>query len=268
MKTTASFSGRKDGTHTVLPWLQNVRIVSESDMNYEKIYFQFIADRRIKEHTVTGYTEKHHIIPRSLGGSDDASNLIRLSYEDHVRAHVLLAHAYGGDQWAAVLLIVSNTSRRKVPTKRMVRLSAIARQRANENQTGCGNYFFGKTHSEETKSFLSDLQRARYSDKTNHPCFGKKLSEETRKKISDKTTGRVAHNKGKPMSDEQKALLSTVRTGFKSSEEAKQRIAYAHKLKVYYANAMGLDTSAHFVQRNVKIADARKWFEQNGGMLK
>lgn len=33
------------------------------------------------------YTEKHHIVPKHAGGSDDPSNLVDLGYNDHVIAH-------------------------------------------------------------------------------------------------------------------------------------------------------------------------------------
>lgn len=36
------------------------------------------------------YTEKHHIIPRCLGGTDDGWNLVELTYEEHVEAHLIL----------------------------------------------------------------------------------------------------------------------------------------------------------------------------------
>lgn len=36
------------------------------------------------------YTEIHHIIPRSLNGSNDKSNLIRVNYSDHFNLHKLL----------------------------------------------------------------------------------------------------------------------------------------------------------------------------------
>lgn len=36
------------------------------------------------------YTECHHIIPRSLGGSDDKDNLVRLTAREHYIAHLLL----------------------------------------------------------------------------------------------------------------------------------------------------------------------------------
>ena len=38
-------------------------------MNYEKLYENLIANRR-KLGTPEGYTEKHHIIPRSFGGTE------------------------------------------------------------------------------------------------------------------------------------------------------------------------------------------------------
>ena len=37
---------------------------------------------------------KHHIIPRHEGGSDDSSNLIELTIEEHAEAHRLLYEEY------------------------------------------------------------------------------------------------------------------------------------------------------------------------------
>lgn len=37
------------------------------------------------------YMERHHIIPKCLGGTDDVDNLINLSLEEHYEAHKLLA---------------------------------------------------------------------------------------------------------------------------------------------------------------------------------
>lgn len=57
-------------------------------MNYQKIYDSIIAKR--KEETYYGYTEKHHIVPRSLGGSDDKDNLVNLTAKEHYICHYLL----------------------------------------------------------------------------------------------------------------------------------------------------------------------------------
>jgi hypothetical protein len=50
-------------------------------------------------------TSGHHILPRSLGGSDHPSNLINLSPEDHFFAHLLLARIHGGYMWSALFLM-------------------------------------------------------------------------------------------------------------------------------------------------------------------
>lgn len=61
-------------------------------MNYQKIYNQIIEKRKLEE--PEGYTENHHIIPRSLGGSDDKDNLVRLTAREHFICHYLLAKMY------------------------------------------------------------------------------------------------------------------------------------------------------------------------------
>ena len=77
-------------------------------MNYQRIYSSFIGSRRALEAGLTGYTEKHHVVPRSLGGSDAASNLIALTPEDHYFAHCCLAKMHGGKLWSALFLMSGN----------------------------------------------------------------------------------------------------------------------------------------------------------------
>ncbi len=61
-------------------------------MNYQRIYNNLIT--RAKARTLTGYKEIHHIIPRCLGGSDDSSNLVELTPEEHYTCHQLLVKMY------------------------------------------------------------------------------------------------------------------------------------------------------------------------------
>lgn len=71
-------------------------------MNYARIYAAFIDDRRAKQPQAPDYFEKHHIKPRCLGGGDEPENIIRLTPEDHLFAHLLLAKMHGGKLWVAV----------------------------------------------------------------------------------------------------------------------------------------------------------------------
>lgn len=57
-------------------------------MNYKRHYDLLIT--RGKNRMLDGYVEKHHIIPRCMGGTDDVENLVQLTPEEHYLAHQLL----------------------------------------------------------------------------------------------------------------------------------------------------------------------------------
>ena len=58
------------------------------DNKYTKTYYSIINNA--KSRVTEGYTEKHHIIPRSLGGDDSADNLVVLTAREHFICHRLL----------------------------------------------------------------------------------------------------------------------------------------------------------------------------------
>jgi sulfur relay (sulfurtransferase) DsrC/TusE family protein len=65
-------------------------------MNYQNIYESLIAKRQ--KNPAKGYTERHHILPKSLGGSDDPSNLVVLTGREHWVAHLLLYKIHRNSQ--------------------------------------------------------------------------------------------------------------------------------------------------------------------------
>lgn len=70
-------------------------------MNYSKIYDKLI--QRGKNRVLSGYVERHHIIPRCMGGSDDVSNLVALTPEEHFVAHLLLLKIHKNSQYRFAL---------------------------------------------------------------------------------------------------------------------------------------------------------------------
>jgi predicted nucleic acid-binding Zn ribbon protein len=61
-------------------------------MNYKKHYDLLIERARTRQ--LTDYVEKHHIVPRCIGGTDKKSNLVELTPEEHYVAHQLLVKMY------------------------------------------------------------------------------------------------------------------------------------------------------------------------------
>jgi hypothetical protein len=64
----------------------------ECDSHLKTLYDSIIATARANP--PIGYSERHHVIPRSLGGTDDSSNVVRLSARDHYECHKLLAEMF------------------------------------------------------------------------------------------------------------------------------------------------------------------------------
>ena len=66
-------------------------------MDYKAIYYRIIenAKREIENgNRSVGYYEKHHIQPKSLGGSNEKENLIKLTAREHFICHWLLVKMY------------------------------------------------------------------------------------------------------------------------------------------------------------------------------
>jgi hypothetical protein len=83
-------------------------------MNYQRIYDNII--QRGKTRILDGYKEKHHIIPRCLGGTDDEINLVSLTPEEHYLCHLLLVKMHPNNirlVRAAMFMISANKDQQR-----------------------------------------------------------------------------------------------------------------------------------------------------------
>lgn len=74
-------------------------------MDYQKHYERLCE--RARNRLLEGYTERHHVIPRCMGGDDSPDNLVDLTPEEHYVAHQLLVKMYPEHQglvWAAHMM--------------------------------------------------------------------------------------------------------------------------------------------------------------------
>jgi hypothetical protein len=186
-------------------------------MDYSKIYNSLI-NRALTREWLDGYVEKHHIVPRCLGGSNDSSNLVRLTAEEHFIAHLLLVKIFPTVSGLTVAVIC--LSRHPEININNKAYGWLKRKHSELKK--------GKRHTEATKKLISDKKKG-----TPSPNKGKAMSDEQKQKISIANTGRVSKKRGVPMSDEQKKKVSASLTGKKQSAETiEKRAAKARGRKV------------------------------------
>lgn len=65
-------------------------------MNYNKIYESLIKRAKSRQLDPLEYYEKHHIVPRCIGGTDDPENIVSLLASEHRFAHLCLVRIYPG----------------------------------------------------------------------------------------------------------------------------------------------------------------------------
>lgn len=89
-------------------------------MDYKKLYNNLILSRYNQKFRKDEYYEKHHIIPRCLGGSDDDTNMISLTYREHFLAHLLLTKIYPDNRrinYALLCMLRKHTHGRVITSK-------------------------------------------------------------------------------------------------------------------------------------------------------
>lgn len=142
-------------------------------MNYEKLYDNLIEKAKIRE-ILEGYYEKHHIIPKCLGGSNSKDNLVKLTAREHFIAHLLLMKIFPSNHKLTYAAHVMGKSFRKKGGKSKL-FEAIRKYYSKASS----EYLKGKPRSEETKAKL------RLWKGSKHHFFGK-TREEFSKRISGK----------------------------------------------------------------------------------
>jgi len=109
---------------------------------------------------------RHHIKPRHMGGSDDPSNIIELTVEEHAEAHRVLYELHGKEEDRLAWLGLS---------KQISKLELLAEIRKSDD--------YKEKHR---AAITTEEYRKKMSEKLsgeNHPMFGKKHSNEAIQKI-------------------------------------------------------------------------------------
>ena len=125
------------------------------DLEKYTIYKLFIkkCSNKIYENDIVLQT--HHIIPKHLWMDESSSvnaksNLIKLSIDDHIQAHLLLAECYDEGTYQHI----SNLRSARLINKNSIK-DTITLDKISKTYNGVNNPFFGKTHTDIVKNKLS-----------------------------------------------------------------------------------------------------------------
>lgn len=183
---------------------------------YTKWYFSIVDFAKSNHHH--GYTECHHIIPRSLGGSNSKSNIVRLTAKEHRLVHILLpkmvkTKKHTKSMWYALWMIIRAENNYQ---KRNLSKGTFYQLAKEEIAKATSKLHKNKFISFETKQKMSEKAKKR------------KLSDETKKKISQSLLGNI-RAKGKTPSDKTIQKILNSRKWYKHSAETKLRISLSNK---------------------------------------
>lgn len=160
-------------------------------MNYQKHYDALCTLRQAmrRKKGEGEYYESHHIIPKSMGGSNDSDNLVLLTAREHYIAHWMLYRIHRSREMAAAFFCITfqNDHHERMFSSRK---HAIARESMSKVP-----YPKGWSHTEETKAKLREHGKKHVGDKNNR--WGIPHTEESRRKIGDAQIGELNHMHGK-----------------------------------------------------------------------
>ena len=185
-----------------------INTIGEYNMNpidnkYTKHYWKLVDTR--KNRIIDGYTEKHHIIPRSLGGTNLKNNLVSLTPREHFIAHLLLSKMFDGNEKYKMyyafnmILVKSKDNQRYKPTSRFYeRARHLVGETATKLNKGTVPWNKGLPRTQAVKDAVSKANK-------NKQAWNKNIQRTTedREKMkagwAQKTSASifVPHNKGR-----------------------------------------------------------------------
>lgn len=227
-------------------------------MNYQKIYNNLIdrAKHRIIEKGT--YLEKHHIVPRSMGGSNNKDNIVKLTAKEHYLAHHLLWKIYKNRSMIFAFWTMSNTVRNDTKVKINSRTYELLKKEVSKaisdrfNEPGIRDHYSqrmknriisketlakmsrsrnGLKHTQESKDKISKSKTGTFKGKSWEEIYGKEVADKMKANLSTVTKGKLKPRKtdnpsplkGRNQSEETKCKISESLKGKTHSNESNKR---------------------------------------------
>jgi hypothetical protein len=194
-------------------------------MDYQKIYNSLCINsfNRINTGNVT---ERHHIVPKCMGGTDSISNIAILTPKEHFIAHKLLCEIYPNNSklsyalWAMMNLNNRYQDRKyTISSREYERMRNIYIKLQMNPKSEEHKKKISKSWTDDRRKQAS-IKLTEYNKTRVHPLKGKQHTELTKQKIRKANTGRNH-------SDETKQKLKNYNVGRTLSDETKQKMRLA-----------------------------------------
>ena len=212
-------------------------------MNYQNQYDKIINEARLenrvkktyyarkKENFISIYYEKHHIIPRCLGGNENQENKVLLTAKEHFVCHKLLTYIYKGNRKIACAFYYMTFNKRMNKHIKSAKDYAYARelislipkseeskQKQSKSMKGHIPWNKGKknVYNDDAIKIMSEKRKKYIEEHKNDPTY------------IEATNNFINANRGKTFSSEHKEKLSKSHLGIVPSEETKQKMKNNH----------------------------------------
>jgi hypothetical protein len=193
-------------------------------MDYQKIYEQII--NRAQNRMIDGYKERHHIIPKCMGGANTKENLVKLTAREHFICHWLLIRIYPSSQKLthSFWMMCAKKSKRHQYYTPSSRMYSEAKEMYSKNGL-----------SEDVKQKLRKPKPAGFGEKIRKANLGKKHTLEHIKSNSQGQLVRInlvghGHNKGTKWSKTSKEKFAESRKGINNPAYGR-KLSNEHKFK-------------------------------------
>jgi len=175
---------------------------------YTNWYYNIITNAQARTLPKEIYVEKHHIIPKSLGGSDSIDNLVRLTAREHFICHWLLYK------------MVSSTNKSKMANAwfRMCQINKFQKRYTSRN------FELARIAFSKNNPFKSDkvIELVKERMTSNNPMKNPEIAIKVSTKNKGKRVGKNNTFYGKKHSVESIERMSKTHTGKTMSKEAIQ----------------------------------------------
>lgn len=214
------------------------------DVDHKTVYLRLMYARQalVRKKGMGQPFERHHILPKSLGGTNEKSNLVLLTPREHFLAHLLLVRFTQGREkarmaYALQLMTANNPNQRRYFTSHHYE---VAKKAVHAACSGPNHPSFGSRKSSTEKTEIS-----RRMSGSNNPNYGKpswnagltlessdilkRMSVDYHAKVAAQPELRYGIKPGHKHSQTMKDKMSAALSGVPKSTEHKQRLSESLK---------------------------------------